>query len=136
MANYLDRAFDICSKRKTWKEIQMFTVLHMCAAHVIKAVAQSTGRTTRDKCSREFVTFAFARLQNSTLLTQALTVFRSLCTVLIAKHNTDRVQSHLKVVQDLITECKMPDCEQKDKLEDCPLAHEEDEEDQEKCPHR
>lgn len=126
--SYLDRAFDICSKRNTWKEIKMYTVLHVCAAHVIKAVAQSVARTTQDKGLRQFAIFAFARLQNSTSLGTALTIFRSLRTVFIAKYSTERVQSHLKVVQDLVKGCKMPDIEQLVKLEDCPLLIEDDEE--------
>ncbi|KAF3832195.1 hypothetical protein F7725_025860 [Dissostichus mawsoni] len=78
IVSYLGRAFVICSKLKSWKEIRMFTVLQICSAHVLKAVAQSIGRKTADKGLKEFASFAFARLQNATSMTTALTIFRSL----------------------------------------------------------
>lgn len=63
IVSYLDRAFDICSKLKTWKDIRAFTVLHICSAHVLKAVSQSFGRKTADKGLKDFATFAFARFE-------------------------------------------------------------------------
>jgi len=47
--SYLNRAFFICSKLKAWKDIRIFTVLHLCSAHVLKAVTQSLSRKTADK---------------------------------------------------------------------------------------
>ncbi len=79
IVSYLDRSFDICSKLKTWKDIRTFTVLHLCSAHVLKAVTQSIGRKTADKVLKDFATFAFARLQNSTSMSTALKIFRALC---------------------------------------------------------
>ncbi|XP_078024990.1 uncharacterized protein LOC144463675 [Epinephelus lanceolatus] len=128
IVSYIDRAFSICSKLKTWKDIRMFTVLHICSAHVIKAVTQSISRKTADKGLKDFATFGFARLQNSTSMTAALKIFRSLCTVLIGKYNNDIVLSNLKVMQDLIKKCNIPDMEETEKLDGSPLAQEEDDE--------
>ncbi|KAF3844719.1 hypothetical protein F7725_007882, partial [Dissostichus mawsoni] len=128
IVSYLDRAFAICSKLKSWKEIRMLTVLHICSAHVLKAVAQSIGRKTVDKGLKEFETFAFARLQNATSMTTALKIFRSLCTVLIGKHNSNTVLIHLKAMKDFIKECRIPDMEEGNKLGDSPLTQEEDDE--------
>ncbi|KAF3837194.1 hypothetical protein F7725_004658 [Dissostichus mawsoni] len=128
IVSYLDRAFAICSKLKSWKEIRMLTVLHICSAHVLKAVAQSIGRKTADKGLKEFATFAFARLQNATSMTTALKIFRSLCTVLIGKHNSNTVLIHLKAMKDFIKECRIPDMEEGNKLGVSPLTQEEDDE--------
>ncbi|XP_034064636.1 uncharacterized protein LOC117541546 isoform X2 [Gymnodraco acuticeps] len=128
IVSYLDRAFAICSKLKSWKEIKMLTVLHICSAHVLKAVAQSIGRRTADKGLKDFATFAFARLQNATSMTTALHIFRSLCTVLIGKHNSNAVLIHLKAMKDFIKECRIPNMEEGDKLGDSPLTQEEDDE--------
>ncbi len=103
----------------------MFKVLHICSAHIIKAVSQSIGRKTSVKGLKEFATFAFARLQNSTPLTTALKIFHSLCIVLTGKHNTDTAQGNLKTMQDLKNKCNIPDIE---KVEDSPLPQEEDDE--------
>lgn len=54
IVSYLDRVFAICSKLKTWKDIRMFTVLHICPAHMLKAVTQLIGRNTKDKGLKEF----------------------------------------------------------------------------------
>ena len=129
IVSYLDRAFAVCSKLKTWKEIKMFTVLHICSAHVIKAVTQSIGRKTADKGLKDFATFAFARLQNTTSIQTALKIFRSLCTVVTGKHNTETVLSNLKDMQDLIKTCQIPDMEGIEKVQDGPLAQEEDDHD-------
>ena len=107
----------------------MFTVLHICSAHVLKAVAQSIGRKTADKGLKDFATFAFARLQNSTSMTTALQIFRLLCTVLTGKHKTNKVLDSLKALKDLIKEDKAPNMEDTEKLKDTPLAQEEDDED-------
>ncbi|KAF3833225.1 hypothetical protein F7725_026890 [Dissostichus mawsoni] len=128
IVSYLDRAFAICSKLKSWKEIRMLTVLHICSAHVLKAVAQSIGRKTADKGLKEFATFAFARLQNATSMTTALKIFHSLCTVLIGKHNSNTVLIHLKAMKDFIKECRIPDMEEGNKLGVSPLTQEEDDE--------
>lgn len=106
----------------------MFTVLHICSAHVLKAVTQSISRKTVDKGLKDFATFGFARLQNTTSMTAALKIFRSLCTVLIGKYNNDTVLCNLKVMQDLIKKCNIPDMEETEKLDDSPLAQEEDDE--------
>jgi len=128
IVSYLDRAFATCLKQKTWKEIQMYSVLHICSAHVLKAVTQSIGRKTADKGLKECATFGFARLQNTTSMTTALKIFRSLCAVLMGKHNNNTVMIHLKTMQDLIKKSKIPDTEDSETFQESPLAQEEDEE--------
>lgn len=100
----------------------MYTVLHICSAHVLKAVTQSIGRKTSDKGLKDFATFGFARLQNTTPMTTALNIFRSLCAVLMGKHKTNVVMIHLNTLQDLIKKCNIPDMEETEMLQDSPLA--------------
>ncbi|KAF0039273.1 hypothetical protein F2P81_007508 [Scophthalmus maximus] len=128
IVNYVDRAFAICLKLKTWKDMSVFSVLHICSAHVLKAVAQSINRRTADKGLKDFATFAFARLQNTTSLTAALKIFHSLCTVLTGKKNTNIVKSNLKIMQDIIKKSKILDMEDTEKIEESPLSQEEDDE--------
>ncbi|KAI4826122.1 hypothetical protein KUCAC02_021769 [Chaenocephalus aceratus] len=61
-------------------------------------------------------------------MTTALNIFRSLCTVLIGKHNSNAVLIHLKAKKDFIKECRITDMEEGDKLGDSPLTQEEDDE--------
>jgi len=61
-------------------------------------------------------------------MTAALKIFCSLCTVLTGKYNKETVLCNLKVMQDLIKKCNIPDMEENEKLDDSPLAQEEDDE--------
>ncbi|KAK0134959.1 hypothetical protein N1851_029228 [Merluccius polli] len=83
--------------------------MHLCAAHVLKAVSQLVAKKTNDRGLKEFVVFAFARLQNSTSLVTALKLFRSLCTVLMAKYKVT-IQNEVKALQDLITKKSFSIC--------------------------
>ncbi|KAM4566987.1 uncharacterized protein PAE49_010443 [Odontesthes bonariensis] len=59
-------------------------------------------------------------------MTAALNIFRPLCTILTGKYNNDTVLCNLKVMEDLIKKCNIPDMEETEKLHDSPLAQEED----------
>lgn len=99
VVSYLERAFAICSGKKTWNEIRSFTVLHLCSAQILKAIAQVTGRKTDDKGLKQFIIFGFARLQNTASLGAAPNIFRPLCTVLLATHLTKTVQKNLAFIK-------------------------------------
>ncbi|KAG9260553.1 hypothetical protein AMEX_G256 [Astyanax mexicanus] len=105
--SYLDRAHTVCRGEKTWAEIRQFTVLHLCAAHILKAVTQAIGRQTEDKGLKEFATFVFARLQNATSLEVALDIFRSFCFVLLAERKSRSVKNNLNVLEDIISKSQV-----------------------------
>ncbi|KAK9978614.1 hypothetical protein ABG768_020358 [Culter alburnus] len=97
---YLDRCFDICQGKDN--VTQNFTIIHLCSAHVLKAVAQAVCKHVTDKGHREFVIFVFARLQNSQTLDEAVEIFRALCIVLHTRSNTASVKESVKALQGLI----------------------------------
>ena len=66
---YLDRSFAVCHGRQEWKS---FTIIHLCSAHILKAVSQIIGKNVTDKSYKEFLIFLFARLQNSQTLQEAV----------------------------------------------------------------
>lgn len=76
---YLCRAFQIVSGQS--KDIPNFTVLHLCSAHILKAVSQAFGRTTSDRGIKEYATYSFAYLLNCTNMPEALEVFYHVCAV-------------------------------------------------------
>ncbi|KAF3843861.1 hypothetical protein F7725_002710 [Dissostichus mawsoni] len=83
---YLARTFAIINRQKRWDEIKPTTTLHLCSAHIIKAVSNAVSRKTDDPGLREFVTFVFARIQNTVSLQSGQDIFKHLCTVLLAEH--------------------------------------------------
>ncbi|KAF3843863.1 hypothetical protein F7725_002712 [Dissostichus mawsoni] len=83
---YLARTFAIINRQKRWDEIKPTTTLHLCSAHIIKAVSNAVSRNTDDPGLREFVTFVFARIQNTVSLQSGQDIFKHLCTVLLAEH--------------------------------------------------
>ncbi len=76
--------------------------MHLCSAHVLKAVAQAICRHVTDKGHREFAIFVFARLQNSQTLDEAIRIFQALCTALNTRTNTASVKESVKALQGLI----------------------------------
>ncbi len=96
--SYLDRCFDVCQGKDDGIESKNFTVIHLCSAHVLKAVAQAICRQGH----REFAIFVFARLQNSQTLDEAIRIFQALCIALNTRTNTASVKESVKALQGLI----------------------------------
>ncbi|XP_051722783.1 uncharacterized protein LOC127497967 [Ctenopharyngodon idella] len=103
MPAYLNRVYAICQKQKTWADIKSATVLHLCAAHVIKAVSSAFGRKTDDKGLQNMATYVFARMQNTVNLDDALAIFRPFCIVFLARHVSKNVTESLEFLEGLIT---------------------------------
>lgn len=70
---YLARTFSIINRQKRWDEIKSTTIL--CSAHIIKAVSNTVSHRTDDPGLREFVTFVFARIQNTVSLQSGQDIF-------------------------------------------------------------
>ncbi len=100
--SYLDRCFDVCQGKDDGIDSKNFTVMHLCSAHVLKAVAQGICRHVTDKGHREFVIFVFAKLQNSQTLDEAIRIFQALCIVLNTRTTTVTVKENVKALQGLI----------------------------------
>lgn len=103
---YLSRCFAICRGKQKWKTFRSSTVIHLCSAHVLKAVAQVISRNVTDKGHREFLIFVFARLQNSQSFHDGVKIFRCLCIILLAKTNITAVQGCLQALQRVIRRFK------------------------------
>lgn len=87
---YLNKAHEIVSGNK--EDHPKFTVLQLCSAHIIKAVAQGFGKLTKDRDIQEYATYSFAYLQNCTTLPQALDVFYHMCVLFGSELCTQTVQ--------------------------------------------
>ena len=77
---YLERAHIVIEIQKIHSDLHKFTVLHLCSAHIVKAVSQGFGKRMQDKGLKEYVTYCFAILLNSTSMDEALRVFQHVCT--------------------------------------------------------
>ena len=87
---YLIRAFGIVSGQS--EQIPKFTVLHLCSAHIMKAVSQAFGRKTGDRGIQEYATFSFAYLLNYTSMQVAHEVFYHMCVLFDAEEYTHLVK--------------------------------------------
>lgn len=106
----------------------VYSASHLLCTRAQKLSLSQLGEKHQPKGLKDFATFGFARLQNTTPMTTALNIFRSLCAVLMGKHKTNVVMIHLNTLQDLIKKCNIPDMEETEMLQDSPLAQEEDDE--------
>jgi len=61
ISSYLDRAYDFCTGKTSWDEIKSFTVLHICSAHILKAIKQAISRQINDKGLRDFAILFFCK---------------------------------------------------------------------------
>ncbi len=102
ITSYLERAFDICTGKKTQDDMKPYTVLHMCSAHILKAVRQAISKQTDDQGLRDFVTFAFARLQNVCSLAETRHIFSALCSVLTTPKSCENVKASLQILESVI----------------------------------
>ncbi|XP_073715784.1 uncharacterized protein [Misgurnus anguillicaudatus] len=102
MDSYLEWTNAVCRKSKTSAEIKAVTILHLCSAHIIKAVIVSIGRKTNDKGLKEFSTFVFARLQNTLHVESAIEIFEHFCVVLLSETVTQTVTNSLQFLESLI----------------------------------
>ncbi len=78
---FLDRAHKICHFQLQWKDVKRFTVVHICAAHMVKTFSNAARKHTTDKGLHNFAVFCFALLQNSITLQQAEAIFLQMCFV-------------------------------------------------------
>ncbi|XP_027888726.1 uncharacterized protein LOC114154119 isoform X2 [Xiphophorus couchianus] len=91
ISQYLHRAFEIVHEHKV--VMKNFTVLHLCSAHIMKAVTQAFGKKTRDRGLKEYASYCFASLLNCNNLQLAMEVFYNMCVLFDAKHCNPLVQT-------------------------------------------
>ncbi len=126
ISSYLNRAYKFCIGQKSWAEMKSHTVLHICSAHILKAVRQAICRQTDDKGLRDFATFAFARLQNASNMTESTIVFRALCAMLTTPQNTKLVKESLCVLESVISRSKEDTLEETTQSKDWEKCESED----------
>ncbi len=90
-------------------DISRQTVLHLCSAHIIKAVQGAIGRRTTDKGLKEFATHCVAQLINTTSLKRAVDIFKCMCHIFYTKANTQCVNQCLQQLHDHIRGIKIPE---------------------------
>lgn len=101
---FLESVYAICQKQKKMVRDQIKDYLHLCAAHVIKAVSAAFRRKTSDKGLKAFATFVFARLQNTVCVDEALEIFKALCVALLSRYITASVLSSVAFLRDIINQ--------------------------------
>ncbi|XP_030590058.1 uncharacterized protein LOC115783395 [Archocentrus centrarchus] len=101
---YLARAFNIVHGRTTG--MTNFTVLHLCSAHIVKAVTQAFGRKTSDRGIQEYATFCFAYLLNCQSMQLAIEVFYNMCVLFDAKECTHLVKTSQTYLNSCISQSK------------------------------
>ncbi len=126
ISSYLNRAYKFCIGQKSWAEMKSHAVLHICSAHILKAVRQAICRQTDDKGLRDFATFAFARLQNASNMTESTIVFRALCAMLTTPQNTKLVKESLCVLESVISRSKEDTLEETTQSKDWEKCESED----------
>ena len=98
---YLLVCMGIINKEKNQEFVAEFTVVHMCAAHLIKAFSRHLKKVPNLKPGKKVWKLAmqcFALLQNCTYLSEAITVFELICSVFGLPHENKQVKSAHKTL--------------------------------------
>lgn len=78
---YLQKCLWVCEKGETCT----FTVVHICAAHMIKLVCCKVSKIKCSKACKKLFLFAVALLQNVTTLPETITLITDICAVFSKK---------------------------------------------------
>ncbi|XP_024147265.2 uncharacterized protein LOC112158246 [Oryzias melastigma] len=104
IVSYLRDCYNIVKGTKSQPKFEKKTILHLCSAHIIKAIHGSFGKKTSDKGLKEFATHCVAQLINSTNLQKALHFFKNMCIVFQNKTKKKAVENSLKDIQKEVQE--------------------------------
>ncbi|XP_024123814.2 uncharacterized protein LOC112143836 [Oryzias melastigma] len=105
---YLKRAFDMTTCQIK-KNRPAFTVVHLCSAHIIKAVRNAISKLCRDKGITNFITHCFAHLMNTTSITHACAVFYNMCVVLLSPERNELTNLSKDFLWDCISQEQVQD---------------------------
>jgi len=86
----------------TKKELRAITVLHLCSAHILKAVSVSFSRKTSDKGLREFANHCVAHLVNSSNLDSAVNFFAHMGRIFGSKLSSQDATKSLEFIKTCI----------------------------------
>lgn len=95
---YLKICFQLCQENG---KVEM-TVLHLCAAHMLKLVSMKLAKMQCKKDIKRFFLYCFALLQNTSTFNHILSVMKSVVFVFSARKNTNGCQKHLSAFKDAI----------------------------------
>lgn len=103
---YLMESYNLVKGNVTMTNLRWLSVLHLCSAHIIKAVQGAIG-----KGLKEFSTHCVAQLINTTSLKKALDIFKSMCHIFYPKAKTECVNQCLQELHDHIRWIKIPEAD-------------------------
>lgn len=99
---YLEMLWKIVQGSFTKKELKGITDLHLCSAHVLKAVSVFFSRNTKDKGLKELANHCVAHLINSTSLNPALQCFGHVGRIFGSRFFTQEIEESLDIIKGCI----------------------------------
>lgn len=102
MVKYLQKCWNTLYKTDANKDNSDYTVVHICAFHMMGIIKQKLSNIDADKKLKEFGKFCFALLQNSDCLDEATEIYASICKVMSSKVCCESVQISLTSIKNKI----------------------------------
>jgi len=122
LSDYLSRAYQISINKNLENEK---TVVHLCAAHCIKNVANKASELTKDTGLRELCCFTFAIMLNANDIKSVDNIFENLCTLLLSEEfGSEQEKSRDFLIQKITNEKELKDSEEEYNFDSS--LHEED----------
>ncbi len=93
-------------------DAEHFTVIHLCSSHIIKAVTQGFSKRSSEYALKEYATYCFGLLLNSTTLQEALDIFQDMAMLFMSANNSDAVVSAKNTLDQKILKYKPTNVEE------------------------
>ncbi|XDV39447.1 hypothetical protein PO909_008694 [Leuciscus waleckii] len=106
VSSYLNRAHLIVSQKVKSADAFNFTVLHLCSSHIIKAVTQGFAKKTGEYAVKEYATYCFGLLLNSTTLQEALNHFQDMAMLFMSANKSNAVMAAKNTLDQKILKSK------------------------------
>ncbi|KAI6655862.1 hypothetical protein LOD99_1596 [Oopsacas minuta] len=100
---YLESCWRNVNSDERSVDVDVFTVIHLCSAHVMHKLSQNLSKTFKiDKTLKQLILHVFAAILRSITMREINRLFILLCNVLSVEHSTEIVSSSLVELNDLV----------------------------------
>ncbi|CAC5375351.1 unnamed protein product [Mytilus coruscus] len=102
VTRYGSRSWNIVHHKCSTAVINHFTIMHICASHMIKAAKRQVESKIIDPAHVDFIVRIFALLQNERDFARLTKIWTSFFTVFAGKYLTETVQNSLETLNNMI----------------------------------
>ena len=109
LPDYFMKVYKILEGKMNQAEIENFSIIHLCAAHFMKMIADKAAHSVKNSKLRRFFLFCIARLIECTQLFSAKSLYRNMCIVFLVRQQTTATDKAIEELELAIKKQDDPD---------------------------